>query len=349
VDDQIGESEMTKPTAEELVGRRLHALRVNQGLSLKALADISKLNINTLSLIENGKISPSVSTLQQLSTALKTPITSFFEVSPVSKQIVFTRCTDRSQNQADNIQMASLGKNFVNNAVQPFEITLDAGSNIGDCPVVHTGNEFVYCLKGCVLYRVNGEDFTLETGDSLLFQAHLPHCWKNPGNEPAKLLLVIIPTDTREELGGRHFSSISNERIKEINMKIAVVSDDGQNLSQHFGRAPYYIVFSIQEGKITGKEIREKMGHNQFAAEHNHEHDHGQHHGLDDASHGKHATMAQAIADCEVLICGGMGMGAYESMRRLNIQPFVTASTDPETAVKTYLEGKLVDHIEKLH
>lgn len=131
-------------------------------------------------------------------------------------------------------------------------------------------------------------------------------------------------------------------------MKIAVVSDDGSNISQHFGRALFYIVFTIKEGAIANREKREKLGHNQFHGEHEN-HDHAHDHGQDAASHGKHAMMTEAIKDCEVVICGGMGIGAYESMKRLNIKPFVTDCLDPETAVKSYVEGKLIDHIEKLH
>jgi predicted Fe-Mo cluster-binding NifX family protein len=131
-------------------------------------------------------------------------------------------------------------------------------------------------------------------------------------------------------------------------MKIAVITDDGKTISQHFGRAPYYMVLSIEEGKIVNREMRDKLGHNQFSAIGPEEHHHEQH-GLDDASHNKHAQMAGSIADCQALLCGGMGMGAYESMRRLNIQPIVTDLRDIETAAQAYIEGKLVDHTEKLH
>jgi len=44
-----------------------------------------------------------------------------------------------------------------------------------------------------------------------------------------------------------------------------------------------------------------------------------------------------------------MGMGAYDSMRRLEITPIVTDLKDIDEAVKLYLEGKLVDHPELLH
>jgi len=131
-------------------------------------------------------------------------------------------------------------------------------------------------------------------------------------------------------------------------MKIAVITDDGKSISQHFGRAPYYMVYTIEEGKIKNREMRNKMGHNQFSSAGHAEHHHEQH-GLDEASHNKHAQMAGSIEDCQVLICGGMGMGAYESMRRLNIQPIVTDLGDSETAVQAYIDGKLLDHTEKLH
>jgi predicted Fe-Mo cluster-binding NifX family protein len=131
-------------------------------------------------------------------------------------------------------------------------------------------------------------------------------------------------------------------------MKIALITEDGKTISQHFGRAPYYLVVTIDEGKVIDRETREKMGHNQFSG-HGHEEGHGEHHGLDNGSHGKHAQMADAISDCQVVICGGMGMGAYESMRRLNIQPVVTDMSDIAQAIQAYIDGVLVDHTERLH
>lgn len=131
-------------------------------------------------------------------------------------------------------------------------------------------------------------------------------------------------------------------------MKIAVITEDGKTISQHFGRAPYYVVVTVEDGKITGREMREKMGHNQFAGEHHQEHE-GDSHGLDAASHDKHAQMANTIADCQILICGGMGMGAYLSMQQLNILPIVTEILEIDQAVSAYLEGKIVDRTDRLH
>lgn len=131
-------------------------------------------------------------------------------------------------------------------------------------------------------------------------------------------------------------------------MKIAVITDDGNTISQHFGRAPFYKVFTIEDGKIVNREMRDKLGHNQFAEEGLGEHHHEQH-GMDQASQDKHARMAGSISDCQVLLCGGMGMGAYESMRQLNIKPLVTDVRDIEAAVQAYINGSIVDHTEMLH
>jgi transcriptional regulator with XRE-family HTH domain/predicted Fe-Mo cluster-binding NifX family protein len=350
-DNQIHTAEMTP---EELLGRRLRSIRINQGYSLRVLAMRSGLNINTLSLVENGKSSPSVSTLQQLSRALNVPITKFFESDPQEKVVVFTPANERPKALIGTTLMQSLGKDLQENAVQPFAVTLEPGSGSGGQSIVHTGHEFVFCLSGSLEYRIGDSDYTLLQGDSLVFQAHIPHCWKNTGPETANILLILFPADKKDEPGGRHF--LQDNQKKEINMKIAVISDDGKSISQHFGRAPFYIVYTIEEGKVTNREVREKLGHNQFRNEHqtgeHHEnaHEHGQPgHGHDADSHNKHVGMAQSIADCEAIICGGMGMGAYDSMRRLNIKPVVTDSSDAEAAVQAYIEGKLVDHIEKLH
>lgn len=131
-------------------------------------------------------------------------------------------------------------------------------------------------------------------------------------------------------------------------MKIAVITDDGKTISRHFGRAPYYMVLTIEEGRVVKREMRDKIGHNHFAHSHSEE-SHGAEHGLDPASHNKHVSMAEAISDCQALICGGMGMGAYESMRRLNIQPLVTELEDIDAAAQAYIDGKLVDRTELLH
>ena len=75
----------------------------------------------------------------------------------------------------------------------------------------------------------------------------------------------------------------------------------------------------------------------------------GEQHGFDPESQSKHDRMAASIHDVDVLVCGGMGAGAYQSMKVNNIKPIVTEVVSIDEALKLYLEDKLTDQIEKLH
>jgi len=131
-------------------------------------------------------------------------------------------------------------------------------------------------------------------------------------------------------------------------MKIAAITEDGTAISQHFGRAPLYVVVTVEDGKIVSKETRAKTGHHTFAAQHA-ELAPGERHGYDAGSQVRHASMMENIADCQVLLAGGMGWGAYESLKSCNIQPIVTDIGIIDEAVKLYLEGKLSNLMERLH
>ncbi len=132
-------------------------------------------------------------------------------------------------------------------------------------------------------------------------------------------------------------------------MKIAAITDEGTTISQHFGRAAYYMVVTIEDGKIVNRELRDKLGHSQFVNEVHAEGDPNQPHGMDPASHDKHVRMAEAISDCEALLCRGMGMGAYESMKTRGIKPIVTDIALIDDAVQAYIDGKIVDLTDLLH
>ena len=194
-------------SAEILVGFRLRKLRHEKRFSLRALAKRSGLNVNTLSLVENGKSSPSVSTLQQLAQALDVPISSFFESESNKKLVVFTPATQRPQTIFGTTQMQNLGKDLERSAVQPFVVTLEPGAGSGDRMIVHTGHEFVYGLHGKILYTVDEVDYLLTPGDSLLFESYLPHQWINMDESRSQIILILFPADLHDEPGGRHFTN----------------------------------------------------------------------------------------------------------------------------------------------
>jgi len=131
-------------------------------------------------------------------------------------------------------------------------------------------------------------------------------------------------------------------------MKIAVATDDERTLSQHFGRALYYLVATVEGGQIVNRERRDKLSHAHVAGEPQ-GHEAGHPHGFGPQAHNRHLQMAEAISDCEALLCGGMGQGAYESLKARGIKPIVTDIAEVDEAVMAYAQGRIVNRIEKLH
>lgn len=334
---------------QEHIGNQVRRLRLSRNLSLRELAQRSGLNINTLSLIENGKTSPSVTTLQQLAMALGVRITEFFESAEAEQEVIYTPAERRPQRSAGGALIQNLTARLAQHGLEAFVVHLKPGGEGLNRHISHAGWEFVFVLSGMVEYRIGGQTYELKKGDSLAFAADLPHCWHNPlEDQMAQLLLIFVPGGERENLQHRHF--IFNSQSKELTMKIALITDDGQTISRHFGRATHYLVLTLEDGKVVNRELRPKLGHRHFHGEQeeNHEHDH-EHSETADQHHERHVSMAETIADCTVLICGGMGRPAYESMLRLNIKPLVTDLTDVDQAVEAFLSGQLIDHTELLH
>jgi predicted Fe-Mo cluster-binding NifX family protein len=126
-------------------------------------------------------------------------------------------------------------------------------------------------------------------------------------------------------------------------MKIAIVTDDHQTISAHFGRAQFYEVFTIDAGKVTARKTLARSNPQVIAVGERHEAEGEHHHNHD------HNAMITPISDCQVLLAGGMGMGAHLSLKEHGIQPIITDIREIQAAVDAYLAGTLVDHTERLH
>jgi len=188
------------------VGQRLRAIRAEHGLTIRDLARRSGLNVNTLSMIENGKASPSVETLQQLSLALEIPIAAFFEESSPPNKIAHYQASQRPSLTFAHGTLEDLGAGLPRRGAETFLVTLKPLSHSGEDFIVHTGRETVFCLEGQLTYTIEDQTFVLEPGDSLHFDAHLPHRWQNTGSVPTRSLLVLCPSDAEDRPTERHFA-----------------------------------------------------------------------------------------------------------------------------------------------
>lgn len=173
------------------VGIRLRQLREARKVSMRALAQMSGLSANALSMIERGKTSPSVSTLYRIADALGVPVTDFFSPESSRKKVVFLKGEERPRLPFMRGLWEGLGGEQFTGRMMPFMLTLENGASSGPSSVVHTGHEFVYCLRGQVEYQVENQVYSLEAGDSLLFSAQLKHRWRNPGGVVSNILIIV--------------------------------------------------------------------------------------------------------------------------------------------------------------
>jgi transcriptional regulator with XRE-family HTH domain len=173
------------------VASSLRQLRESRGISMRMLATKSGLSANALSMIERGKTSPSVSTLYKLADALGVTITAFFGAETEKKQAVFLKADQRTRMSFTRGVFEALGGEQFTGRVEPFMLTLESGSSSGPHSIVHTGHEFVFCLRGQLEYHVEKQVFLLSAGDSLLFESKMQHRWKNPSKNVTNALIII--------------------------------------------------------------------------------------------------------------------------------------------------------------
>lgn len=197
------------------VGERIRELREERDLSIRALGRLSGLSANALSVIERGKSSPSVSTLYKVADALEVPITSLFEREHDHHEVVVIKASQRNRIPFHRGIWEGLGGERFSGQVEPFMITLESGASSGRFAMEHSGHEFVFCLRGQLEYKVEGEIYEMEAGDSLLFSASLEHEWRNPGNSVTNALFVLSCFHEDERPSGFHLASSGKEPEEE--------------------------------------------------------------------------------------------------------------------------------------
>lgn len=132
-------------------------------------------------------------------------------------------------------------------------------------------------------------------------------------------------------------------------MKVAVATNTGDIVGQHFGRVQYFKIFTIEKGEIIAEELREKP-----RVQHHHDHHHHSHdetgHGFGPDARGRHLMMIEPIRDCEVLIAGQMGAGAYYGIQEEGIRVILTDRKFIKDAIEDFINGKLEDKArERIH
>ena len=168
-----------KRTLEQAIGTQIRLFRKHYGLTVAELSGAAGISTGMLSKIENGQISPSLTTLQILAKALNLPMTALFasfeEKRDCSYVVAGQGVLIERRGTKVGHQYRLLGHSLAGEVVvEPYLITLteDAAPYTA---FQHEGNEFIYMLTGEVVYAHADRTYHLRPGDAMLFDSGAPH------------------------------------------------------------------------------------------------------------------------------------------------------------------------------
>jgi len=188
-----------KPPAEidanaSAVGPRVRALREAMGLSLRDLADRSGVSAPMLSQVERGETSPTLAVAAKIAAGLELTLSQLLRLDE-AQHVVVIRAADRRAARRDGHRVEELTPPLPGQRADVSSHTLEPGAatgGAGDPPMHEPGSrETAVVLEGSLTLFVDGARHELAAGDSVTFDADLPHHFENEGPEPTRFLAVI--------------------------------------------------------------------------------------------------------------------------------------------------------------
>lgn len=188
---------MTNKSQPINVGDRIRSARRKAKLSQQELAKMSNISINTLSLLERGMTSPTIATLQKLADTLNVELSSFFLFSKIEQHVFFSKANRRDPIHITEGYFYELNPGSILPSFKPLEIQINPETTSGKM-VKHEGYEFLYCIENELFVMISDLSYLLEKGDSIFFNATLPHCWQNKTNEVTKIIMIQLTQEMNQ-------------------------------------------------------------------------------------------------------------------------------------------------------
>jgi transcriptional regulator with XRE-family HTH domain len=180
---------------ESEIGRKIRMLRLERGLNLQELADKSGFTKGYLSKVENSKKAPPVSTLLNLARVLGVNLSEIFSEEKNKASIVLTKKSERKTLARDGTEFGysyePLALNFPGRHMDPYVLTAPAKQRKKGL-FQHGGEEMLMVLEGTMHFTYGDQEFLVEEGDCIYFDASVPHRGIAEGSKPAKSLMVIF-------------------------------------------------------------------------------------------------------------------------------------------------------------
>lgn len=175
-------------------GRRVRALREARGLSLRDLAQRSGVSAPMLSQVERGETSPTLAVAAKIAAGLDLTLSQLLRLDE-RQHVAVVRRQERRAVRRDGHRFEELTPPLPGERAAVSVHTLRPGARTGghDDPPMHApgSRETAVVQAGRVALVLDGEHYDLAAGDSITFDADLPHYFENPGRREAAFLAVV--------------------------------------------------------------------------------------------------------------------------------------------------------------
>lgn len=187
---------VSESTAQTLaaIGRQTRKVRQARSMTLKDVSDSSGISVSMLSLVERGRVAPSIGSLIVLADALGVTISDLLADQPSGRDEVVVREADQ--------KVITQASHVVNRLVlddQKHEVSIGvvdfpANGESSRAPHSHTGHEYVFVLDGRLTAEVNDSSYDIRKGDLISYSSRTPHRIRNPGRRPARAVWFNLRT-----------------------------------------------------------------------------------------------------------------------------------------------------------
>lgn len=177
----------------EDVGARLKAVRRMTGLSQRELAKRAGVTNGMISLIEQDRVSPSISSLKKVLDGVPMSLAEFFTMDLSESTQIFYRAEELPDLGQGPIVFRLVGANRHGRAMSILHEAYEPGADTGAEMLRHEGEEGGVVVKGRIELTVGAERRVLEPGDAYYFESRVPHRFRNPGEEECVIISANTP------------------------------------------------------------------------------------------------------------------------------------------------------------
>ncbi len=181
------------------IGARIKALRTEKGLSTSLLAELAGVDETKLSNVENFRTIPDLLFLTSISEGLQTGMADLFQEAELDlgKPYLLLRKDAREKmDRADSggISYEVIMTKYINNCLfTPTIVTIASG--VKRAPISTNALEFVLIISGSMVTGFGQEEITLHEGDTLFYDARMPHSLYNTTEKDCVLLSVYLMSE----------------------------------------------------------------------------------------------------------------------------------------------------------